>query len=105
MDENGKLFKCWECAGNDAHSFGHAHEWDPSDPVNTATDPDKMTMYLNTALPVDDEECRGCVWLPQCAGGCPHRRLFSGKSCVPFKDHPEKYVLELTRKLLTASTS
>ena len=95
IDEEGNLFKCWEIAGNPDYAFGTAHDWDPKDPFNTAADPDKMTMYLNTAQPNGDPECRECVWLPLCAGGCPHRRLLGDKTCFPFRNEPEKYVLAL----------
>ena len=99
IDENGKLFKCWESAAEPAHAFATAHDWDPEKPLETAFEPDKLTMYLNTALPTTDEECRECIWLPMCAGGCPHRRLFYSKSCVPFRDHPENYVLALYHRI------
>ena len=99
IDENGSLFKCWDDAGVDALAFGHAHDWDPADPLNTASDPDKLTMYLNTALPTADEECRECVWLPLCVGGCPHYRLSGDKVCIPFRDQPEGYVLALHARI------
>ena len=99
IDENGRLFKCWESAGADGLSFGNAHDWNPADPLNTASDPDNLTKYLNTALPTTDEECRQCVWLPLCVGGCPHRRLFYGRACIPFRDQPERYVLALHARI------
>ena len=95
IDEKGGLSKCWEAVGDPMLNYGNAHDWDPKDPLNTASDPDRLTMYLNTALPNGDEECRECVWLPMCVGGCPHRRLFFGKSCVAFREQPERYVLAL----------
>ena len=99
IDEKGRLFKCWEAAGIDGLAFGDAHDWDPKDPLNTATEPDKLTMYLNTALPTADEECRQCVWLPLCVGGCPHRRLFYEKQCIPFRNQAERYVLALHARI------
>ena len=100
IDEKGCLFKCWEAAGNPEYAFGNAHDWDPKDPLNTASEPDKMTMYLNTALPNGDEECRECVWLPMGVGGCPHRRLTEQKrSCIAFREQPERYVLALHARI------
>lgn len=99
IDEEGRLFKCWESAGFPEHAFGTAHDWDPKDPLNTAAEPDKLTMYLNTALPNGDAECADCVWLPLCVGGCPHRRLHYGKACIPFRDQPERYVLALHARI------
>ena len=72
---------------------------DPADPLATASNPDNLTMYLNTAGPVPDEECRECVWLPHCAGGCPHQRLFYKRQCVPFRDDPESYVRALHARI------
>ena len=99
VDERGNLQKCWESVDKPQISFGTAHDWNPADPLATASNPDNLTMYLNTACPVPDEECRECVWLPHCIGGCPHRRLFSGRECVPYKDDPEPYVLALHARI------
>ena len=99
IDEKGNLQKCWEAVDKPSISFGTAHDWDPANPLTTASNPDNLTMYLNTACPVPDEECRECVWLPMCVGGCPHKRLFDGRACVAFKDNPESYVLALHARI------
>ena len=98
IDDKGNLQKCWEAVDKPWISFGTAHDWDPKDPLLSASNPDNLTMYLNTACPVPDEECRECVWLPSCVGGCPHKRLFEKRSCIAFKDDPESYVLAHRRK-------
>ena len=95
IDEKGNLQKCWEEVDKPEHRFGTAGRWDPNDPITTADYPDKLTRYLNTALPNFDEECGECVWLPACAGECPNKRIYHKKNCLPFKDDPEKYVLAL----------
>lgn len=99
IDDRGQLFKCWEDVDKPERSFGTAHRWDPADPIATADEPDQLTRYLNTALPTDDPECRECVFLPQCAGGCPTRRLYYGKDCVSYRDFPERYVLALYERI------
>ena len=99
IDERGNLQKCWEAVDKPHISFGTAHDWDPANPFATAANADNLTMYLNTACPVPDEECRECVWLPHCVGGCPHKRLFAMRQCVAFKDEPEKYVLALHARI------
>ena len=99
VDEEGQLFKCWESAGLPEFAFGNAKDWNPKDPLNSAADPDKLTMYLNTALPNHDAECTDCVWLPLCVGGCPHRRLTEKKACIPFREQPERYVLALYNRI------
>ena len=99
IDARGNLQKCWEAVDKPSISFGTAHDWDPANPLETASNPDNLTMYLNTANPVPDEECRECVWLPTCVGGCPHKRLFSERACIGFKDDLEAYVLALHARI------
>ncbi|MBR3181488.1 MAG: radical SAM protein [Eggerthellaceae bacterium] len=99
IDEKGNLQKCWEAVDKPSISFGTAHDWDPANPLVTAKSPDNLTMYLNTTSPVPDEECRECVFLPMCVGGCPHKRLFDKRSCVAFKDDPKSYVLALHARI------
>ena len=95
IDDKGNLQKCWEAVDKPGMSFGTAHDWNPKDPLATASNPNNLTMYLNTAPPVPDEECRACVWLPTCVGGCPHQRLFYKRACPPYKDDAEAFVLAL----------
>ena len=98
IDEGGNLYKCWEDVDKPEHSFGNAARWDPTDPVATADQPDNLINYLNTAMPNGDAECEVCVWLPLCAGGCPTKRLYGEKACVPYKTEPEKFALRLYEK-------
>ena len=95
IDEQGRLHKCWEAVDKPALSFGTAHDWNPADPLATASPPDNLTKFLNAALPTSDAECLDCVWLPLCAGGCPYRRLFESKACVAYKDDPQTFVRAL----------
>ena len=99
IDDRGNLQKCWEAIDKPYIAFGTAHDWDPTNPFATASNPNNMTKYLNSANPLRDEECHDCVWLPTCAGGCPHKRLFSERQCVPFKDDAESYVLALHARI------
>jgi len=99
IDSEGRLHKCWRAIEKTAFSFGNAHDWDPKDPLATASAPNNLTQFLNTALPLRDEECRSCVWLPLCVGGCPYQRLTRQKRCVPFKDDPQSYVLALNERM------
>lgn len=98
VDEKGNLQKCWEDMDKPERSFGRASVWDPAKPFLTADHPDRLTRYLNAALPLDDPECRECVWLPICLGGCPTNRFYAQKSCVPYRHEPEKYVMALWRQ-------
>ncbi len=99
IDAAGNLQKCWEDMGNEDHGFGKIGEWDPSEPFATACKLDNLTKYLNTLQPGDDAECRECIWLPACKGQCPHKRLFSKKNCIEYKDHPDEYVRALLERM------
>ncbi len=100
IDQLGNLQKCWETVDKPSHAFGTAHDWDPMNPFETASNVDNLTAFLNTAGPIPDAECQDCVWLPTCVGGCPYRRLYcEGRVCVPYKDHPEDFVLALFRRV------
>lgn len=99
IDDRGNLQKCWEAVDKPKFSFGTAHDWNPADPLRTAANPDNLTMYLNTASPIHDDECAECVWLPMCVGGCPHWRITGKRRCVAFKDDPEAYVLALHARI------
>ena len=105
IDDKGNLKKCWEAVDKPQIRFGTAHDWDPRDPFAAAACPDNLTKYLNTACPVPDDECRECVWLPHCAGGCPHKRLFATRACVPYKNDSEAYVLALHARIGEAKTA
>ena len=94
IDASGRLHMCRESVDKPELSFGTAHDWDPAHPLVTASKLDNLTCYLSAGSPVADPECRACVWLPQCAGGCPYQRLFGrGRACVPYRDDPEAFVL------------
>lgn len=93
VDSAGRLYKCHQDVSTPAHSFGSAADWDPADPLATASDPQMLTRYLDTAGALQDPECQDCVWLPRCAGGCPNKRLFDRRVCVPYKACPDAFVL------------
>ena len=99
IDDHGRLFKCWEDVDKPERSFGRADRWDPARAVITADSPDQLTQYLNIGLPLDDAECRDCVFLPQCAGGCPTRRVYYKKACAGGRGAPERFVLGLYERL------
>ena len=92
IDEKGRLYKCLETVADPKLSYGNAEEWDPADPLTTASNPDNLMMFLNASWPVTDAECMECIWLPVCGGGCTYQRLFRKRLCFSYRDDPEKYV-------------
>ena len=99
VDNQGRLYKCWEELDKPEKSFGNVSSWDPDDPVRSAQRKDLLTAYLNTCCPVPDPECRDCLWLPMCCGGCPGRRLNGEDVCYSFKKDPEAFALAVYRAL------
>ena len=57
-------------------------------------------MYLNLSGVPNDDECRQCIWLPLCRGGCPSKRLFFKKWCLPWKNNPEIYLSKVIKRNL-----
>ena len=99
IDDKGNLIKCWENVDKPYLSFGKAENWDPKDPIRSASEPDNLVRFMNCAIPLADEECMNCIWLPSCAGGCPVKRLEGKRKCVTYKDDPEAFVLALYEKM------
>ena len=95
IDEEGNLYKCWECLDKKQLAFGNVKTWLPENPIGTAAHPNLFIRYMNSIDQSHDEGCRNCVWLPLCAGGCPQARLSGKKRCLPYKDTPEKYVMKI----------
>lgn len=99
VDDQGRLFMCWEDVDKPEKSFGQAGTWDPKDPIRTAENPDRLSSYLNTCCPSVAGKCRECLWLPMCCGGCPKRVLEGEDVCYPFKDDPQAFALAVYKSL------
>ena len=88
IGSRGELYKCWEDFGIKERIYGNIDQWDIRDPFKTASNPDILMKYVNSAG-VLDSECYDCVWLPICGGGCPSKRFFCNMKCLPYV--PYKY--------------
>ncbi len=95
IHDQGRLNKCRKDSDKPEHSFGTAAKRNPKDPLNSADHPDLLTRYLNTSSALDDPECRKCLFLPVCGGGCPRQRLFRKHTCIACKDIPEAFALKV----------
>ena len=93
IDEQGRLYSCSATLAMPEFSFGDAATWDPADPDRTAAAPAQRNWFLEDSLPGNDPECRDCLWLPVCGGGCAFMRHKGRRDCVPWKDDPEGFVL------------
>lgn len=99
VDELGRLYSCSATLALPEFSFGDASVWDPADPDGTASAPAPRRWFLEESLPWNDAECRDCIWLPACGGGCAYMRRRGRRDCVPWKDDPEGFVLAQYQRL------
>jgi uncharacterized protein len=61
VGSNGELYKCWESVGNYREVIGDIRHYQQAG--------GRMQKWLKYD-PFSDEECRGCIALPVCMGGC-----------------------------------
>lgn len=100
MDDEGLLYKCGgKLCGQPEFAYGTARDWDPANPLATASNPDMLSKFLNTAVPSPDDKCYHCVWLPLCGGGCPQLRLFGKPECPAYRNDPEAFVLAMHSRI------
>lgn len=63
----GEIYKCWNDVGKQERVVG--------DIFGKVSNKRLLLQYLAGADPFDDAQCRECVLLPVCSGGCPYLRL------------------------------
>lgn len=63
----GELYKCWQDVGDKSRVYGNISGQISNEVI--------LSEYLMMADPFDDEECRNCLLLPICSGGCPYERI------------------------------
>lgn len=100
VDDKGFLYKCGgKLCGQQQYAYGTAHDWDPARPLETASNPNMLSRFLNTVVPPHDDKCYGCAWLPLCGGGCPQLRLFGKPECPAYRNDPEAFVLAMHARM------
>lgn len=93
----GELYKCYDSVGNSQEVIGHLRSWrDPNDRVL------KWLRYD----PFADEDCRSCIALPTCMGGCAHNQMtFPGDAkCSTFRLTHRRQVEEYAAAAETGGT-
>ncbi len=61
VGSKGELYKCWESVGNDHETIGNI--WDYQNPNG------RLHKWMRYS-PFSNDECRSCIALPVCMGGC-----------------------------------
>ena len=89
VDADGYLYKCWVDIGNKERAIGTVKG------IKTINE-SLLADYLVGNSMYDDKECKECVLLPVCDGGCTVRRLRRNKDgittdlCTPLKNNIER---------------
>jgi uncharacterized protein len=68
VGSTGEMWKCWDDVGNQQATIGHIADYKATNA--------RLAPWLEYD-PFADEQCRSCVALPGCMGGCAHRALNS----------------------------
>lgn len=63
----GELYKCWNDVGNISKIYGYID--------GRITNESLLLKYLVSSDPFDDVNCKECLLLPICDGGCPYQRI------------------------------
>ena len=97
ISPRGELYKCWEMVGDPKHRIGNIGSNGSVDNVSFAYY-DWMTID-----PLDNDDCRNCVYLPLCGGGCIMNSVkstgsYHSSGCFKVKGVVEQQVLYLIEK-------
>ncbi len=66
VGSEGELWKCWDDVGNAAEAIGHIRDYRDTN--------GRLHRWLSYD-PFANDECRSCIALPACMGGCAHHAM------------------------------
>ncbi|MBC8123008.1 MAG: SPASM domain-containing protein, partial [Gemmatimonadaceae bacterium] len=100
IGSEGELYKCWDSVGNRNEVIGNVRDWRDTN--------GRLHKWL-TYDPFSDPDCRNCVALPVCMGGCAHHAmdpLLRDNRCDTFRHVHRERVLAFvkaaeSKKMLT----
>lgn len=99
ISPEGEVYKCWEHAGETEHLMGTISD------QGLIINPTNKFYEWMTRNPLDAKECRDCVYLPACGGGCGaisfnETNSYTGKGCFKIRGCIEKQVISYISKIL-----
>ena len=86
IDSTGNIYKCWHDLTADnfnGNLFGDIYEG-----INLL----KLVSYIGKLDVLCKNECRDCVYLPLCLGGCPEYENAGYHKCTPLKHHAKQMI-------------
>lgn len=88
IGSKGELYKCWKSVGNNQEIVGNIADFQ---------NPNSRVRRWLGYDPFEDEECRRCIALPVCMGGCAHHAmnpaLFEDR-CTTYRYHHTERVTQ-----------
>lgn len=97
IGSEGELYKCLNCVGNPAEVVGN---------IRTHTVRNAREAEWLAYDPFQSEECRACLVLPICMGGCPLRARLPGmfsERCHPFRRDYREQILARVRNIASGA--
>jgi uncharacterized protein len=91
VGSKGELYKCWESVGNPSDVIGDIRHYTELN--------GRMERWLKYD-PFHNQECRNCIALPVCMGGCAHHgmnALLYDNRCHTFKHTYEEQIVKYAR--------
>ena len=79
VGSRGELYKCWDSVGDQSEVIGDIRD--------RASPNSRLAKWLSYD-PFQNQECRGCIALPVCMGGCAHHafdKLLYENRCGTFR--------------------
>jgi uncharacterized protein len=93
VGSRGELYKCFESVGNPREIIGDIRHYSELN--------GRLQRWLKYD-PLSDDECRGCIALPVCMGGCAHHAMdpnLYDNRCDTFRHTHREQVLRLTERI------
>jgi uncharacterized protein len=92
VGSNGELYKCWDSVGTEFEVIGHIDDYQETN--------GRLQRWLKYD-PFSNEECRSCVALPVCMGGCAHHAMaldLYDNRCGTFRHNYHDQVLDFVNQ-------